>query len=38
MSLEEGELYLELNSLDLYAVGIAIFETNGKAILSCDAT
>lgn len=37
MALEDGELYLELTSLDLFAVGIAIFQTGGKPILECDA-
>jgi hypothetical protein len=34
---KEGELMLELTSVDLYAVGIAVFESDGKLIQDCDA-
>ena len=33
----DGEVMLELTSLDLYAVGMALFESDGKLVQDCDA-
>jgi hypothetical protein len=33
----DGELLLELTSSDQYAVGLAVFESNGILISECDA-